>query len=183
MWEKLKYIFSIISTLGVLIGLSLLVFNRCSNDNDLEDKNKQRKTTIAEFVGRSTGEKSKKNLFDMHIDEVRYRDNGFSSLYLVIGEQFECEYLESSSIFSDKYLFIVNEHKPIIRDSSLFKYTNLTKLETGSWFNAHTNDFSYLVEGKEYIRQLHCDTLKENPNLYQVFYNKSNPQIGYLVKK
>jgi hypothetical protein len=182
MWEKIKSIMLLIAYLGVLIGFSLLIFNRCSDDNDLEDKNKQRKTTIAEFVGRTTGDR-KKNLFIVKVNKVHYKDYGFPSHYLVIGEQFECEYLESSSIFSDKYLFIVNEHKPIIRDSSSFKYTNLTKLETGSWFNAHTNTFSYLVDGKEHKRELHCDTLSSNINLYKIFYNSKNPQIGYLVKK
>jgi hypothetical protein len=181
MWQKLKLVSSLLITLCVIIGMFIVIFNRCSNVSDLKNKNKQRKMTIAEFVGRSTGSK-KRNIFSIKVNDKFYMDNGFSSLYLVVGEQFECEYLESTSPFTE-YLFVVNEHKPIIRDSSLFRYTHLAKLDIGSWFNAHRNIFSYLVEGKEYKRELHCDTLNSNMNLYKVFYNSQNPQIGYLIKK
>jgi hypothetical protein len=181
MWQKFKNIMSILSTLIVLIGVFLMIFNRCSDNNDLKDKSIQRKTTIAVFSGRDLGGK-RENVFSMRVNDKPYNEHRFSSIDFVIGEAFQCEYFETSSVFSE-YNFIIYANKPIIRDSSLFKYTNLTELETGSWFNAHTNTFSYLVEGKKYTRTMHCDTLSSNIDLYKVFYNSTNPQIGYLVNK
>ncbi len=133
---------------------------------------------VAEVIGK--GYKSA-NIFQIMINGKVIKESTPLSRYLVNGELFECTYVESNGFLSD-YDIKIYGNKPIIRDSLHYKYTNLTKLDVGSWLNAHTNTFYYEVGGIKHQREQHCDTLNSDINLYKVFYNVNNPQIGYLVK-